>query len=256
MHTSPSHPGWLVDTAGPPTRAPVARDTWSTPQTLGPMVRVARHSWSTLRAIGIERNSPGTACRHCETTDTSTSHTGHQVNTADLRAGARDALSELVDPRALRQRPVTWDSWSTACARGHKREWPKTAVQHLGPSDPGQSYPGHLVEPAGPKAWAQVTLGSWSNRRPSGSRPIHPGQLVDSVGPRIWARITREGWSNTRVAQDSRWTPRALGPKHDSPENAGPHRGPLYPVPRCLGQLVGPVGHRTWASVVRRVSRH
>ena len=153
--------------------------------------------------------------------------------------------------RALGQRPVTQDSWSTPHAIGHKREWPGTASQHLGPSDLGQSHPGHLVDPAGPRARAQVTLGSWLNRRTSGSHPSHPGQLVDSVGPRIWARISREGWSNTQVAQDSRWTPWALGPKHDSPGNAGPRCGHLYLVPRHAGQLVDITCPQTMARVTR-----
>ena len=181
--TGPSPPGWLVDTAGPLTRARVARDTCSTPQTIGPMVRVAQHSWSTLRAIGTERNSPRTACRHREPTDTSASHAGHQVDTTGPRAGARDALGELVDPESTRTRPVTRDSWSTPHAIGQKRKWPGRAGQPLGPSDPGQSHPGHLVEPAGPWTQVRVTRDSWSTRGPSGSGPSHLGQLVDSVGP-------------------------------------------------------------------------
>ena len=34
--TSPSHPGELIDPAGPRTCSRVARESWSTPQALGP----------------------------------------------------------------------------------------------------------------------------------------------------------------------------------------------------------------------------
>ena len=101
----PSRPGWLVYTAGPPTRARVAWDTWSTPRTLGPMARVTRHSWSTLRAIGTERNSPRTACRHREPTDTSASHAGHQVDTAGPQAGPETPSVSWSTLRALGQGP-------------------------------------------------------------------------------------------------------------------------------------------------------
>ena len=92
--TGANHPGELVDPTGPPTRAQVVQDTWSTPRELAPLPE-----------------SPRTAGRTHGPSELGTSHPGMFVKPADLRT------PEL----------VTLDSWSTTREHGPRSEMPRTA---------------------------------------------------------------------------------------------------------------------------------
>ena len=132
--------------------------------------------------------------------------------------------------RACGQRPVTRDSWSSPRAIGQMREWPRTAGQYLRPSDPGQTHPGHLVEPVGPRARARVTRDSWStpwvlefghespgkagqtfgsprteggHRGPSDPSMIHPRMLVHTAGPRTRSLRARDSWPTLQTGDQS-----------------------------------------------------
>jgi len=116
-----------------------------------------------------------------------------------------------------------WDCRSTPRALGPKHECPGITGQHRGPSEPGRSCPGHMVEPVGPWAWARVAQETRSTPRALGHRPEFREQLVDTEGPRTQARVTRDSWSTvgpqtrTRVVRESWSTMRALGPGPVSP---------------------------------------
>ena len=69
---NPSHPGELVDSAGH-----------------GAGARVTQESWSTLRAIGFERDSPRRAGRNRRPSDTSASPPGQLVDPSGPRTRAR-----------------------------------------------------------------------------------------------------------------------------------------------------------------------
>ncbi|RKM63574.1 hypothetical protein C0984_19375, partial [Clostridioides difficile] len=62
--------------------------------------------------------------------------------------------------------------------------------------------PGHLVEPAGPQAWARVSRESWSTMWAIDRSASRLGMLVNPAGPRNRALVARESW----------WTTRDLGP--------------------------------------------
>ena len=112
----------------------------------------------------------------------------------------------------LRKRAqVAKDSLTTPCALGRKRERPGTAGSPQGPSDPGPSHLGQLVDPTGPLAWARVTPESYLTLRTIGPErdtpgsavstcghsdlsPTGPGQLVDPTGPRSGTRVIRDSW--------------------------------------------------------------
>ena len=97
-------PGYLVDTARPRIWAQVARDCWSNPGALGPMLespktavqhpgpwaqaRETRVSWWTPRALGHGPESPGKADRTCGHSDQVPNRPGHLVDTVGPRTRA------------------------------------------------------------------------------------------------------------------------------------------------------------------------
>ena len=194
--------------------ARLARDSWSTegPRT---RTRVAWEIWSTLRALGHLPESPGSGDR------------------------PHDPLTRARDAR---------DRWLTPGALGHMCESPGKAVQHpgtrarfelpgtagqpRGPSEPGLSHPGQLVDPASPREWARVPRECWSTPKFLGTRLEFPGQLVKPVGPQKPAQFTRKSW----------WTPRAIVPGPELPGSAGRPCGPSVPGLRLPGQLFDPAG--------------
>ena len=84
--------------------------------------------------------------------------------------------------------------------------------------------PGHLVEPAGPQAWARVFQENWSKKRAIDQSTSRPGVLMDTVG---------------------------LGEDCESLGRAGRHRGLSEPCARRMGQLVDTADHRTRDRVAR-----
>ena len=120
----------------------------------------------------------------------------------------------------LTQARVARDTWSTP--------WP---------SDLGRSRPGHLIDTVGPQTRALVPGTAGRPPGPSDPGPRGPGELADPAGTRTWDHVARDIWS----------TPRALGPKRESPRTAHGHcrpsgpgqtYGPSYTGPSRLGQLV------------------
>ena len=182
---------------------------------------------SNPRPLGQGPEWPGIAGRHLGPLDTSAS-----------------LLGQLVDPEGHRTRsPGSRESWSIPQAHilstprglGYSPELPGTAGQPSGPSVPGPSHPGRLVDTAVPPTRPQDARDSWSIQRDIGHRPesaetggrprdLRPepespgrvgrprgrsdqgksrsGQLVDSAKPRTWDHVSRGFWS----------TPRRLGP--------------------------------------------
>ena len=55
---------------------------------------------------------------------------------------------------------VVKESWSTPRDLRHGPEPPGTADRHCGPLDTGPSCPRQLVDPVGPRTWAQVAQDS------------------------------------------------------------------------------------------------
>ena len=139
---STSGPEELVETAGPPSWAGIAWDSWSTPQDFWSWAGVARDSWSTPRAFGPNREGPGTAARH----------RGH-------RTLARFAQDTYLTPQALRHGPVS----------------PGRPGRTRGLSDQSVMRLGGLVEPAGPRTRARVSRDSCSTRRGLGLECESPG---------------------------------------------------------------------------------
>ena len=187
-----------------------ARDSWST---AGPSTwaGVTWDSWSTPRALGLNRESRETAGRPRGLSDTDPRPSELLVNPARPRV----------------QSPVAQERWSTPRAHGHGPVSPQTPVRQRGTSYQGRSRPGQLVD--------------HGHSDPDRS---HLGQLVDPAAPRNGMRVSRDTWLTpwdlgTGPKWKDRWsTPWALGARPESPERAGRPRGTSSTGPRRLGQLV------------------
>ena len=142
--------------------------------------------------------------------------------------------------------------------------------------DPGKGLPGHLVDPAGPWAWARVAPEFWApprtigpqnespgrggqNRGPWEPRRSGLGELVDPVRPRTNARVTRFRWSTLQARGTALETPGTAG-RHHGPSDKGPRprtagrpHGPSGPVPSHPGELFNPAGNRTRATRPREL---
>ena len=207
--------------------------------------QVARDSWSTPQALGVEPESPRTSGWH-----------------ARPWSLAQVSFETLSTPRALRTGP----------------ESPKISGPQRDPWNPSASRRGLLVDPSGTQTQARVTRESWStlgasvqarvpwdscstpwhltrsrvsrdacrNRGPLGmglSRlkgwsipwtirlgPKSPVMWVDTADIRTLARVSRESWSN----------PRAFGPRPEWPVTTGRHRGHSELGRSRPGHLVDP----------------
>ena len=136
----------------------------------------------------------------------------------------------------------------------------------------GRRHLGQLVNPAGPRASAQVERDSWSTPRgfrhgpealgttgqhrvASGTVRSCRGQMVSPTGPRIRARIALDTFSTMRYVlpgSESPGTtgrPWSLGPGPESPGKAGHSRRPSDTGTSRAGQLINPAGSRTQARV-------
>ena len=189
---------------------------------------MAQESWSIPRTLGHYHESPGTAGRHCEPSDTGQfawercQHRGHS-DTGLIRPG------QLVDPAGPRTRArVTQNCWSTPWNLRYEPESPGRAGRPCQPADMIATCLGELVDPAGPRnqsrfAWdnRSTPLGlvhgpvypgtTGPHRGPLDTSVIRPGLLVDIEGPR----------TRTRVAHGRWLTLRALGHGPESPGTAG-----------------------------------
>ena len=187
-----------------------ARDSWST---AGPRTwaGVTWDSWSTPRALGLNRESRETAGRPRGLSDTDPRPSELLVNPARPRV----------------QSPVAQERWSTPRAHGHGPVSPQTPVRQRGTSYQGRSRPGQLVD--------------HGHSDPDRS---HLGQLVDPAAPRNGMRVSRDTWLTpwdlgTGPKWKDRWsTPWALGARPESPETAGRPRGTSTTGPRRLRELV------------------
>ena len=140
----PSHTRLLVESAGTRTRAPVARDSWSTLWSLGPM-----HEWP-------RRNG-----RACGSSKTGRSHPGELVNTRTLSHGL-SCLGRLVDLTGLRARARdSRDSLSTPQALGRGSLSPGTSARPYGPKDLSASHQGKMIDTEGFWDRAPVARDSW-----------------------------------------------------------------------------------------------
>ena len=208
----PSRQRHRVELAGPGTRARVTRDCFSTPRALGQKRespgRVGRHrvpsvqgrvpwdSCSTPPHLARSRVSRD-ACRNRGPLGMGLIRPKGRSTPRTLRLGPKSP-SKWVDTAGIRTLArVSRDSWSNPRALGPRTEWPVTAGRPRGPSDPRTSRPGHLV---------------------------------DHACPRTQARVARDSWSTTR----------ALGSWPEAAGRAGGHRGPSDPGPSRLEQLVDP----------------
>ena len=192
--TSAIHPGELFKPVGLWTRARVARDSWSTLRALRPM-----HEWPRRdgRACG-----PSEAGRSCP---------GELVNIRALRHGP-SGLGRGVKIMRLRTRAqVTRDSWSIPWDFGHRPESPKTAGRHRGTSDPSVSIQDSWSTPRALGPGHESPGTACRPRRPTLKGPCLPGELVDIAGPQTRVRVTQDSWS----------TPRDLGHDHNSPGGSG-----------------------------------
>ena len=176
----PNIPGQLFDPAGTRNWARVTRDSWSTPQALGPRPescgaagrpggpldprpshpgsllkpvgprtwdRVARESWLNPQAVGPGHETFGTADRTHGTSGTGPSRPGPQVELKGLRTRARVILDFWSTPGALTQARDARESCLTPRALGHGPESPGTASRIRGPSGTALSRQGQLVNP-------------------------------------------------------------------------------------------------------------
>ena len=177
-------------------------------------------------------------------------------------------LVDWVGPQKKAQ--IMQDSWSTPRDLRPGPESHGTADRTCGHSDPGPRRPGQLVNHPVPRTQARVAQKSWSSPRaigagpewsgtagrlrgPLGTSPSRPGDLVDTVGTRTLAQFNRHriNLAGTRtlarVTRDCWSTPRAFGPKRESPGTAGRPRRSLDPSASVPGQLVDPEGVQTKA---------
>ena len=159
-----------------------------------------------------------TAGRHRWALDPGPSHARQPVDTAGPRARAR----------------IPRDSWSTPWAIRLEGDSPGRGGRSRRHSDMGQV------------AWESCSTpralghkrdlpGISGTPRGLGYIPELPGTAARPCGPWTQLRVTRDCWSNTR----------ALGPGHESPGRAGPHRGHSDPGRRRRGHLVNSA--RPWA---------
>ena len=226
------HPGWLVDTVAPGTRA---RVTWE--------------SLSTLRAFVPEPESPGTAGRHRGPRDTVPSYLRWLVDPAGHRTQAQTSLRAVQYRRHWNTAPGPTRHWSSPqriragressgragepCRASGPSPIPRESGSTLRVLGPGTSYPGDMAAP-----------------RALGPSPSCLAELVDLVAPRTRARVAgracrpRGPSDRGRVARESLSTPQALehGPRSAGTSCRG-HRtsgvGPSLP-----GELVNNAGHR------------
>ena len=114
----------------------------------------------------------------------------------------------LATPRHSAQARVTWGNWTTPWAHGPTHESPGSTCRPRGPSDPGPSRPGELVDHAGPRTIAREARDIWStprdlgpqrespsragrHRGPSDTGLSRPGELVETTGYHSRARVVR-----------------------------------------------------------------
>ena len=122
---STSHLRELVDTAG-----------------LRTLARMDRESWLTLRTIGHERRSTGTAARPTSPQTLAQVTRDSWLNPRALGNG-RESPGLLFEPAGTRTRArVTRESWWTPRALGRWLESPGTAGRPRGQSDPVPNCPG------------------------------------------------------------------------------------------------------------------
>ena len=180
--TSAIHPGELFKPVGLWTRARVARDSWSTLRALRPM-----HEWPRRdgRACG-----PSEAGRSCP---------GELVNIRALRHGP-SGLGRGVDTMGPRARAQdSRDSWSTPQALGPGSVLPGTAARPRGPTDLSASLQGQMFDTEGLWSQAPVARDTWltgwalekrpkscgiagQHHRTSDPGPSRTGQQVQRAG--------------------------------------------------------------------------
>ena len=131
-------------------------------------------------------------------------------------------------PRPSDPNPNSREGCSTPRALRQEQGSPRSAGRHRGPSDSISSFPGELVDPAGPR-----------------TNLSRPRELVEAVGPRTQARVARECWS----------TSRAIGPQRESLRRGGRHRKHSHTGLSCPGELVDPMGYRRRAQGLRSAGR-
>ena len=213
---------------GPQTQARVARDSWSTPQDLGPkrewpwsagqtlghraLARVNQDRRSTSRALGHEPELSGNAGRPRGPSNPSARKDVRQRGPSGT---VPSNPGQLIGPAGHRTRAqIAWESWSTPRALGHGPKWPGTAGRRHGPWDIGRKGPGYLVDPARPRA-----------------------QLDHNTSPQFWGRVTRDAKSTPwydRPGPESPWKagrPRGTSGTGPSPPAQLVERGPSEPVP-------------------------
>ena len=226
-------------------------DTWT-------RARVARGSWSTLRALGHVPKSPGTPGRPRRTSNPSPSPLRELVIPTVHRTRDRFNQYSWSTPGYLDAAPSRPGGLVESTDPGTQRESPGSAGQHCGPSDQGPSHPGQEVDPAGPQPRGRVVQDSCSTPRAHQQRPDSPGSAGRHCGPSDGGQghkgllvDTTGTWTLARVTWDSWSTLKALGQGPESPGRAGRLCGHLDMVPNRPGKLVDPAGPETRSRIPR-----
>ena len=166
----PSHPGQLVDSAGPRewprvpkgqlgdttgtrSRAGVSWGSSSTPRAcLRTQARVSRDSWWTPRALGQGLDSHGTVSRPLRPSDPGPRPPGQPVDPAGARSLADVARDIWSPPRALGHGPGSPGTAGQPQDLGPEPEWAGRYSGHCGPLGTGPSRLGSVIDPAIPRA--------------------------------------------------------------------------------------------------------
>ena len=190
-------PGELVITAGPRTRAGVARidgrqrgpsDPSASPpgelhDPAGSRTRaqVTRGSWTTPWALGHDLETPGISGRAREASGAVPCCPGQLVHTVCPRVWVRVARDSESTPWYIRPGPE-WPG-KAGRPRGTSGTGPSPPAELVdrGPSVPGTSCAGELDDPTGFQAQVALCRTAGQYRRPSGPVSNPQGQLVDTA---------------------------------------------------------------------------
>ena len=192
LGTGPSWPGQPFNPAGLRTRARITRDSWWTPHVFGPITKSPGRAGRTRGPSGVGPSCPERSSTPQDIAPKPDSH-GRAGRTHGTSDPSLCGPGELVEPAVPGSRAgVARDIWLTPRGLGHGRESPGGPGRPCGASGTGLIPLGQSLVSAGPRTWACVAGDSDRPRGPSDPGPSHPGRLVDPACLWTQTQVTRD----------------------------------------------------------------